>query len=322
VNRLSNQTILTARVAGFCVLLLSSCAFAQAPQATTVAPVAKPQVAAAHGLTQLRPFGVWDYAGTAAALGLLYLVEALPGPSSADWDGPILLDKPVRSWLVADSRQGRAQADSLSDVLWYASLAYPTLSAFAVPLARGAGFETSWQLTMMNAQAFAVSSMITRLSHRVIGRSRPNAIGCRRDPDYSDQCGKPQQLASFFSGHQALSMTGAGLACAHHLHGHLFGNAHADAVGCGAAIAVAQLVGIMRMRADKHWLSDTLMGTLVGFGVGYGLPTLLHYHPFWRKARGSHTSSAQDSQGARSGAVSVMPLVVPQATTLTVTAVF
>jgi len=311
VDRL-NQKIFTACVAGLCVLVLSSCAFAQVPQVTKMQ-------SAQPWPPPFRPFGAWDYAGTAAALGLVYLVEAMPGPRQAHWDSPILLDKPVRNLLVAGSQEGRAQADSLSDVLWYASLAYPTLSGFAVPLARGAGFETSWQLTMMNVQAFAVSSMITRFSHRVVGRARPNTVGCRQDPDYSDQCGKSQQLASFFSGHQALSMTGAGLACAHHLHGHLFGNSNADAFACGTAIVVAQLVGIMRMRADKHWLSDTLMGTLVGFGVGYGLPTLLHYHPFWRKARSAHADSVNTP---RSGAVSFMPLVVPQATALTVTAVF
>jgi membrane-associated phospholipid phosphatase len=139
-----------------------------------------------------------------------------------------------------------------------------------------------WELEMMNLRSFVVVSLVTRMSHKLIGRRRPNAVGCAQDPDYDEQCGSNAQNQSFFGGHTATSMTGAGLACAHHLHAGLYGARWADAVGCGGALAVATGVMVMRQRADRHWMSDNLVGATVGLAVGYGLPTLLDYHPFWQ----------------------------------------
>ena len=31
------------------------------------------------------------------------------------------------------------------------------------------------------------------------------------------------------------------------------------------------------MMADRHYISDVLVGTAMGLGLGYGMPTLLHY---------------------------------------------
>ena len=35
--------------------------------------------------------------------------------------------------------------------------------------------------------------------------------------------------------------------------------------------------GWMRMTADRHYASDIIVGTVLGFGGGFGLPLLLHY---------------------------------------------
>jgi PAP2 superfamily protein len=256
-----------------------------------------------------RRFGVWDYAGTAATLGAFYLVESMSAPTKSHWNGPILLDKPFRNFIVASSREGRSRADDLSDIFWYVSVAYPVAASLAVPPVRGkGGAAMSWQLTMMNLEAFAVVSVLTRLPHKTIGRKRPNTVGCEDDPNYSDQCGSPAQIVSFFGGHTAVSMTGAGLACAHHLNGHLYGSPTADAIACGAAVAAGQMVSIFRLQADKHWLSDNLTGTLVGFGVGFGMPTFLHYHPFWRSKNAEPDTASKASPGF---AMSILPVLGP-----------
>src|SRR5690606_15741661 len=122
----------------------------------------------------------------------------------------------------------------------------------------------------------AVASLVTRIPHKLPGRKRPNAVGCESDPDYDEQCGEPAQNQSFFGGHTALSMTGAGLACAHHMHADLYGGGVADSVACGGAITIASAVMFMRQRADRHWMTDNLVGAAVGLSVGYGLPTLLN----------------------------------------------
>jgi membrane-associated phospholipid phosphatase len=258
-----------------------------------------------------RRFGLWDYVGTAATLGAFYVVEAtMSGPTKSDWNEPLPLDRPFRDFITADTRQARGRADTYSDFFWYASVAYPVAASLVVPPLRGkGGADMSFQLTLMNLEAFAVVSLLTRLPHKTIGRRRPNGIGCDADPEYSEQCGRPAQNVSFFGGHTAVSSTGAGLACAHHLMGHLYGDEAADTVACGAALAAAQAVSVFRMAADKHWLSDNIIGSLVGFSVGFGMPTFLHYKPFWRPKRAPDAPPSAAPPAVR---MTFVPLISPQ----------
>ncbi|MCU0683358.1 MAG: phosphatase PAP2 family protein [Polyangiaceae bacterium] len=253
------------------------------PGATPVEPVGRTP----YGWNPAwRRFNAWDYAGTAATLAGFYLVETMPSPTTSHWNQPVpLIDRPFRNFIAGRTHGARDTAEELSDIFWYASVAYPVAASLVVPAARGGGVDMSWQLTMMNLEAFAVVSLLTRLPHKLIGRRRPNSIGCDEDSEYSEQCGRPGQLVSFWGGHTAVSMTGAGLACAHHLNGHLYGDPTADALACGAAVAAGQAVSVFRMQADKHWLSDNLIGSAVGALVGFGMPTFLHYRPFWRPKR-------------------------------------
>jgi membrane-associated phospholipid phosphatase len=39
---------------------------------------------------------------------------------------------------------------------------------------------------------------------------------------------------------------------------------------------VAAVTGYLRIAADKHWLSDVVVGAVVGAGVGFALPYLFH----------------------------------------------
>ena len=43
------------------------------------------------------------------------------------------------------------------------------------------------------------------------------------------------------------------------------------------SFAVAGFVGWTRIRDQHHWLTDVLVGAMIGFAVGYGMPTLPHY---------------------------------------------
>jgi membrane-associated phospholipid phosphatase len=239
-----------------------------------------------HGFRpSFRRFGVWDYVGTAAISGAYYAVELTQrGPRGADWTAPLPLDRPFRDWVVADTKGGREQADGWSDRLWYASVAYPVLDALVTPAIRSRGVEISAQMTLMNFQSFMLVSLLIRMPHKWIGRLRPDALGCANDPTYTDHCGNNGLYVSFPGGHVAVSMTGAGLSCAHHLHARLYGSPWADGTACGAALGAASLVGYFRLRADKHWLSDQLAGTMLGLLSGYLVPTLLYYHPFWRSS--------------------------------------
>lgn len=245
-----------------------------------------------------RRFGLWDYVGTAAISGGYYAVELTQrGPRGADWTGPLPLDRPLRDWIAADTKTGREQADHWSDVFWYSSVAYPVLDALVAPTIRSRGVEISAQMTLMNFQSFMLVSLLIRMPHKWIGRLRPDAIGCASDPTYTDHCGNDGLYVSFPGGHVAVSMTGAGLSCAHHMHAGLYGSTWADGAACGAALGAASLVGYFRMRADKHWLSDQLAGSLLGLFSGYLVPTLLYYHPFWQPHSQPRAAGASGASG-------------------------
>jgi membrane-associated phospholipid phosphatase len=245
---------------------------------------------------RLRPFNGYDYAGTALVSGSYYLVELTQdGPRGADWTKPLPLDRPLRDALAANSAAGRDSAHTASDVLWYASVAYPVLDGAITPWVRSGGPYFSWQMTMMNLQAFMTISLLVRMPHKWIGRTRPDALGCAKDPKYSRHCGSAGLFVSFPGGHVGVSMTGAGLSCAHHLHGELYGSKLADGAACSGALTAAALVGYFRMRADAHWFSDQLTGVALGAVSGYVLPTVLYYHPFWRAASGGARRAASEN---------------------------
>jgi membrane-associated phospholipid phosphatase len=62
----------------------------------------------------------------------------------------------------------------------------------------------------------------------------------------------------------------------------LFGDPFADAVTCGATLATAGAVGMLRIVAQKHYVTDVLTGAAVGTASGLGIPWLLHYGPLAR----------------------------------------
>jgi membrane-associated phospholipid phosphatase len=146
-----------------------------------------------------------------------------------------------------------------------------------IPLATDAmNTEIAWRMAVINFQGYALTGLITRASHKLITRERPDLEPCHKDAAYSEQC-YSGELASFPSGHTSGSFAGAGLMCAHHLGLGLYGNRHADAAACGAALAMGGATGILRMRADRHYASDVLTGAMIGFGAGFALPWFLHY---------------------------------------------
>lgn len=235
----------------------------------------------------VRRFEVVDYLATLAATGVYYAIEfGLDSPRGAEWTKPVpVLDEPTRDLLMLGSREARQIADRGGDLLWYSATVYPVLLSIAGPLAQGRSFDQVWQMSMMNLQVFMVASILVRIPHKLLGRERPDAVGCRENPDHSVNCGSVNQYVSFFGGHAAISITGASLACAHHQHAQPLGGGLADRLGCAGAMAAAGGVFLSRLFADRHWLSDQLVSIVVGFGVGYGLPTLLYYKPFWRPSR-------------------------------------
>lgn len=260
-----------------------------ASAATTTSAADRPKYA-----PKFRRFGPYDYLGTASEAGAYAVLELTQrNARSGTWKGPVLIDRTARDWFVADSKRGREAAGRWSDWIWDTTVGFPILDSTLTPLLRGGSFEISWNMSLMNFESFTFISLLIRMPHKWLGRTRPDSIGCAKDANYSAHCGNETLYASFPGGHVAVSMTGAGLVCAHHIHGQLYGTALADGLACASALTAATTVGWLRMRADSHWLSDQVIGAGLGLFSGYALPTLLHYHPFWRKeSRASSETSS------------------------------
>jgi len=250
-----------------------------------------------------RRFGVWDYVATGALGAAYFAVEfGTKQPPEPKWTGAVLFDAAARDSLVADTYDGRARADRLSDyfslmpmaVLWAETLAVPVLFD-------DNNWDVVWHLTVINLQSSALSGLLTRGGNRIAVRERPDVSNCHEDPDYSPGCYRGE-TASFPSGHTSMAFLGAGLSCAHHLNLGLYGNGAADSVMCIVLGAGATATGMLRVMADRHYVSDTLTGAAIGIGSGFVLPMLLHY------SGGGDSEGAETSQSATAFRWTVAPL--------------
>jgi hypothetical protein len=261
--------------------------------------------------------GVPEYVATPAllgvALGTRYLVSGLNHPY---WSGPILFDQPTRKALVFGSGSARSTAETVSDVFTYASVAYPYVVDTAMVTWIGRqNPEVAWQMFVINSQAYSLTLALTAVTKRVAGRDRPYGDQCATNPD-GHPCGQPTEYGSFFSGHAAQTATGAGLVCAHHTQLRIYTNPTADATACVTAVSLSLATGVLRMTSDNHWVSDVLVGDLVGFVSGYLLPTLIYYRQFHLVPPPSEEPSSPAPR------VTVLPMLSPSTLGLTAIGLF
>jgi membrane-associated phospholipid phosphatase len=136
-------------------------------------------------------------------------------------------------------------------------------------------------MVVIDAQAYALTMLITDATKRLTARSRPwvGTGDCERDPT-GRECGGGGRYQSFSSGHAAITATGAGLICAHHTQLSLYQNDVLDVGTCALAVAGTAVTGAMRIASDNHWASDVIVGHLIGYVSGYVLPTALFYRQF------------------------------------------
>jgi hypothetical protein len=67
------------------------------------------------------------------------------------------------------------------------------------------------------------------------------------------------------------------VSCANHAFLPLYGSKTWDTLACARDLVLATSDGLLRIMGDRHYATDVLAGATMGFGFGYGMPTLLHY---------------------------------------------
>jgi membrane-associated phospholipid phosphatase len=269
---------------------------ASAPQSVPTAPV----VGATVGAPSTTDTSDWPYplfrpmeyvvTGVVgvAAIGAYFIAKP---QTNVHWEGGILFDDAVRSALMLHSQSARTAARTASNVTAVgAEVITIGIDSVIVPIARGR-LTMAEQLVLMDAESYAFSSLLTTTTYDLVGRARPSYADCQKNPNFDILCNSAP-TASFWSGHTAEAFTAAGLSCAHHAYAHTYGDPTADALGCAGMIFVGAATGTLRVMGDRHYATDVATAAIVGFGFGYGMPTVLHYAWPWGGRRGAAKFSA------------------------------
>jgi membrane-associated phospholipid phosphatase len=225
-------------------------------------------------------FTLPEYVATGTMLGGV-AVGFLAVPQREDaWEGGILFDDALREGVVLGNRNDRDTAVLVGDVLYYGMSLYPLVVDVGVAaLAAHQSPDVAWQMFTIDAEAFALTGLVSVFTQKLIGRDRPFADKCAEDPEYDPDCDDAgTRSQSLISGHTAMAFTGASLVCLHHAHLPLYGGGAPDWFACTLAQTGAVAVAVSRIVADRHYFSDAFAGASLGVFSGLVLPEILHYH--------------------------------------------
>jgi membrane-associated phospholipid phosphatase len=211
--------------------------------------------------------GAADAAVITASVGLL-AVEKIRnreiGPCSwCDQEGDRVtlngVDRTVRDALRWDNRE---LAGGLSDILLTGSFLVPaTFLAFS-------DAPHAWADAGLVLEATATTVVATHLTKKMVRRPRPYAL--RGDPPPGVDLASGYSRQSFFSGH---SSTTFALAVASGTIAYRRDRGNAGFV-LGSGLALAATTGYLRIAAERHYLTDVLVGAAVGSLAGYLVPRL------------------------------------------------
>ncbi len=238
-----------------------------------VAPLVAVCLATASAHAEPQPW----YRGAAGKQRLLHLSITLGGglawlasdtvfkdslaPDHCRWCDPPAFDEGMRNLLVwGDTRQ----ADILSSIDAYV---VAPIVGFGLLYAsdHDAGLARLIDDTLPVAEAVVISQLVVQSIKVSVGRQRPFArFG-------SEVAIASEENLSFPSGHSSLGFAitaGAGMIC-HRRH------YWTEPYVWGAGIALSVSVEYLRMAADKHYLSDVLVGGGIGLVAGLVIPRLI-----------------------------------------------
>lgn len=214
-----------------------------------------------------------DYIAVPALLAIALSTRIFENETPPDI-GPHLngFDTGVRSGLRLRSLRDRQTAGLISDILFYGMIGAPVvMDVGVVALGMHRDPDLAWQILWTDLAAISLATVTSVPVLGAIGRERPREYACQTDPTASDDCGSPNELRSFYSGHTSLAVSGAGLVCATHMGLDLLEGPW-DEVVCGVAVAAGTTTGVLRLAADAHWASDVLVGFSIGAAIGLGVP--------------------------------------------------
>jgi membrane-associated phospholipid phosphatase len=124
---------------------------------------------------------------------------------------------------------------------------------------------------LLVAEASVVAGDLTQLTKLLVGRERPFVHALAPEDKALTRQPADNNL-SFFSGHASETFA---LASASGTIATMRGYRWAPVVWSVGGV-VAAVTAYLRIAADKHWLTDVVVGAAVGAGVGFALPYVFH----------------------------------------------
>jgi membrane-associated phospholipid phosphatase len=194
------------------------------------------------------------------------LLKPYLAPDGCRWCEPPDGDWAVRNALRWDDTSA---ADALSYAIGFALV--PALSfGLNLAAARDRGeFGDAWKDALVVAEAGVVAAALNQLLKFSVGRERPFVHAL--DPDDKPLTSSPADNdLSFFSGHTTLAFALAVSAATTATIREYDVAPYLWAIG----MLAAGTTGYLRIAADRHYLTDVLVGAAIGALVGWAIPWL------------------------------------------------
>jgi membrane-associated phospholipid phosphatase len=231
-------------------------------------------LAGAPSEAQTRELG-WDPAidvtVTIAGAATWVVTEILKGdlaPSHCRWCSVDALDVGARDALVW---RHTAFADTVSNVTGFALMPLASMGLDALAAGHDGAVANAPKDALFILEAGVIAGDITQLTKMLLGRERPFVHAL--PPEQKALTPQPSDNdLSFFSGHASEAFA---LAAASGTISTMRGYRWAPLVW-SAGGGLAATTAYLRIAADKHWLTDVLVGIVVGAGIGFAVPRLLH----------------------------------------------
>ncbi len=154
-------------------------------------------------------------------------------------------------------------SDVLASLVVGASLLDPALGAWREG-------DLGRELALVEVRSLALTTLVVTATKYGLARRRPR---CTAEGRGRQGCASSDHR-SFVSGHAAFAWTAATALCTVRRHVVLYGSRIADWTGCAASLALATATAALRVAARRHYLSDVVVGAVLGLVSGWLLPAL------------------------------------------------
>ena len=174
--------------------------------------------------------------------------------------------------IAGNTEASRKRADTWSNIIGFAGLPLGLLGTqYAVGRSSGASTEFFAQDATIMVQSAVLASVANQAVKFAVGRERP-FVHVLPEAEKGLTAHPTDNNLSFYSGHTNLAFS---LAVSAGTVATMRGYKH-QAVVWGVGLPLAASVGLLRMGADKHYLSDVVTGAVLGTAFGVAVPLLLH----------------------------------------------